>query len=87
MVQDLPNAAFVVSYVGAPWTLGVDATAQLELISRLLTQMEKEDAGVAVPGLGREDWRNIKMMPMLRLTSTDVQKGKDVLPMTGDGTK
>lgn len=29
MLQDLPNAAFVIGYVDASWTLGADATAQV----------------------------------------------------------
>ena len=61
MVQDLPNAAVVASYVDALWTVGVDSTAQL--ISSLLKQMEKEGTRAAVLGLGKEDWRSIKKMP------------------------
>jgi cation diffusion facilitator CzcD-associated flavoprotein CzcO len=83
MMQDLPNAAFVIGYVDASWTLGADTTAQL--ICRLLRQMEKDGAGVAVPRLDKAEEGNMKVLPMLRLTSTYVQKGKDVLPKTADG--
>ena len=49
MLQDLPNAAFVVGYVDASWTLGADVTALL--ICRLLNQMRKESTTVVVPRL------------------------------------
>ena len=83
MVQDLPNVAVVVGYVDASWTLGADATAQL--ICRLLRQMAREGAGAAVPRLGEEEKGIMKEVPMLKLSSTYVQRGKDVLPKTGDG--
>ena len=85
MVQDLPNAAFVVGYVDASWTLGADATAHL--ICRLLKQMQKEGAVACVPRLGEEEGRTMKEMPMLRLSSTYVQKGKSALPKAGDGAQ
>jgi cation diffusion facilitator CzcD-associated flavoprotein CzcO len=83
MMQDLPNTAFVIGYVDASWTLGADATAQL--ICRLLRKMEREGARVVVPRLDKAEEGRMKVLPLLRLTSTYVQKGKDVLPKTADG--
>jgi len=82
MLQDLPNAAFVVGYVDASWTLGANATAFL--ICRLLNQMKKDGTAVVVPRLKEEEQRNMKEMPMLNLSSTYVQKAKDVMPRAGD---
>jgi cation diffusion facilitator CzcD-associated flavoprotein CzcO len=82
MLQDLPNAAFVVGYVDASWTLGANATAFL--ICRILNRMKKEGTAVVVPRLTEEEQRNIKEMPMLNLSSTYVQKAKDAMPKAGD---
>ena len=84
MMQDLPNAAFVLGYVDASWTLGADATANL--ICRLLNKMKKERMGVAVPRLGEKE-ATMKEIPVLNLTSTYVQKGKSALPKAGDGAQ
>jgi cation diffusion facilitator CzcD-associated flavoprotein CzcO len=83
MLQDLPNAAFVVGYVDMSWTLGADTTAQL--ICRLLKQMEKEGMGAAVPKLDKDEEGKMKVMPILRLSSTYIQKGNHVMPKAGDG--
>lgn len=85
MLQDLPNAAFVVGYVDASWTLGADATALL--ICRLLNQMRKESTTVVVPRLGPEEERKIKPMPLMRLTSTYVQKGRASMPKAADAAQ
>ncbi len=85
MIQDLPNAAFVVGYTDASWTLGADATAHL--ISRMLKQMDKQHATMVVPRLPEEESTKMKIMPMLKLSSTYVQKGKDALPKAGDGAQ
>ena len=85
MMQDLPNAAFVVGYTDASWTLGADSTALL--ICRLLKRMEKEKTRVVVPRLTAEEEKNMKVMPYLKLQSTYVQKAKDALPKAGDGAQ
>jgi len=81
MVQDVPNAAYVIGYVDQSWTLGADATAQL--ICRMLKKMEKEGSTVAVPRVDKSK-KPMKQLQYLRLTSTYVLKAKDVLPMAGD---
>lgn len=85
MLQDLPNAAYVIGYVDASWTLGADATAQL--ICRMFKQMQKDGNTVAVPRMGEEERSKMKLLPTLALSSTYVEKAKDALPMTGDGAQ
>ncbi|CAI7648005.1 unnamed protein product [Penicillium pancosmium] len=47
LLQDVPNLAFMIGYVNASWTLGVETTAQL--VCRLWRQMEKSNASSIVP--------------------------------------
>ncbi|KAF2399641.1 FAD/NAD(P)-binding domain-containing protein [Trichodelitschia bisporula] len=80
LCQDLPNAAFVIGYVDAAWTLAADTTAYM--LCRLWKQMRREDAGVVVPRA--EPGLEKKELPFLNLTSTYVTKAKDVLPRAAD---
>jgi cation diffusion facilitator CzcD-associated flavoprotein CzcO len=79
MLQDLPNACFVIGYTNASWTLGADATAQLTC--RLINLMKSKGAGAAVPRLA--DAKSMKPLPMLNLNSTYIKKAMDVMPKTG----
>jgi len=76
MVQDVPNAAFVLGYTNASWTLGADATAQL--VTRLLKHMDSEHVSSAVPHI--DDSSNMKVLPTLNLTSTYLTKAGGQLP-------
>jgi len=78
MLQDLPNAAFVVGYTNASWTLGADATAQM--VTRLLNNMKKQGVTSFVPRKETEDEKDINGKPMLDLTSTYIQAGLGELP-------
>jgi cation diffusion facilitator CzcD-associated flavoprotein CzcO len=80
MLDDLPNAALVLGYTNASWTLGADATAQT--VTRLLNEMEKKGARAVIPRLN--DRGNMTPQPVLDLNSTYIKKGKGILPMTGD---
>lgn len=80
MLDDLPNAALVLGYTNASWTLGADATAQT--ITRLLNEMHKRGARAVVPRLKYGE--KMTPQPVLDLNSTYIKKGKGVLPMTGD---
>lgn len=82
LVQDVPNAAFVIGYANASWTLGADATARF--ICRLLKTMEKEKAVAAVPRMPAVDLEKMQQRPLLSLTSTYVAKASETLPMAGD---
>lgn len=81
MVEDVPNAAYVFGYVDASWTLGADATAQM--ICRMLRQMRKEGVQEIVPRRSEEERKNMKEAPLLRLSSTYITKGRNVLPKAG----
>ena len=82
MLEDVPNAAFVIGYVDASWTLGADATAQL--VCRMLKQMRKEKAVEIVPRMSEREKEKMRETPLLGLTSTYIKKAKDVVPKTGD---
>lgn len=79
MVQDVPNLATVIGYTNASWTLGADATAQL--VCRLLKLMRDEGVTAAVPRC--EDAGSMRVMPVLDLNSTYVERGKGDLPRAG----
>lgn len=81
MLQDLPNAAFVVGYTNASWTLGAEAAAQL--ITRLLNYMHKNGTVAAVPRLEHPEM--MKSTPMLNLNSTYIQKAIAIMPKAGEG--
>lgn len=82
MLEDLPNAAFVVGYVDASWTLGADATAQL--ICRMMNQMRKENVVEVIPRRTEEEKKYMTEEPLLKLQSTYVKKGKSALPKAGN---
>ena len=79
MLQDVPNAALVLGYTTASWTLGADIAAKL--VCRLLKLMSKRSFTAATPRL--ED-QSMKSVPALNLTSTYVVRGAGELPKTGD---
>jgi cation diffusion facilitator CzcD-associated flavoprotein CzcO len=80
MLHDLPNAALVLGYTNASWTLGADATAQT--FTRLLVEMARRGARAVIPRVG--DGEKMSPRPVLDLNSTYIKRGKNVLPMTGD---
>jgi cation diffusion facilitator CzcD-associated flavoprotein CzcO len=80
MLQDVPNAAFVIGYTNASWTLGADATAQL--VCRLLKHMDSLKASSAVPRV--PEGQKIKPTPVLNLNSTYIEKAKGLLPKAGN---
>jgi cation diffusion facilitator CzcD-associated flavoprotein CzcO len=80
MLQDLPNAVFVIGYTNASWTLGADATAQMTM--RLLNDMKKKGVRAIVPRLA--DPASMPPTPMLNLNSTYIQKALAIMPKTGD---
>jgi len=80
MLQDMPNAAFVIGYTNASWTLGADATAQT--VCRLMKHMDSINASSAVPRV--PVGQKIKSTPVLNLNSTYIEKAKGMLPRAGD---
>lgn len=82
MLQDLPNAAFLLGYVNASWTLGADASSQF--ICRLLKEMEERGFKASVPRLQAESTANMVPRRLLNLNSTYVLKAEDTFPKAGN---
>ncbi|KAJ5226580.1 uncharacterized protein N7469_006586 [Penicillium citrinum] len=82
MLQDLPNASFMIGYTNASWTLGADATAQF--ITRLLRTMQERKLVSATPRMGNNEEKSIEQRPLLNLNSTYVTVASKHLPMAGD---
>jgi len=80
MLQDMPNAAYVIGYADASWTLGADATAQM--VCRLLNNMKKAGYTSFVPR--HDENEEMKQQPVLNLNSTYIERAKDVMPKAGD---
>ena len=80
MLQDVPNAATVIGYTNASWTLGADATALL--VCRLLKYLKEKGITSAVPRL--EHAETMKSTSALNLSSTYVVKGMKEIPKAGD---
>lgn len=80
MLQDVPNAAIVIGYTNASWTLGADATAQF--VTRLLNKMQKEGISQATPTL--DEASNMQSQSVLNLNSTYIVKAEGGLPKAGD---
>lgn len=76
LAQDAPNAAFVVGYTNASWTLGSDCTAIH--FCRLVKTMEARGDTSFCPRV--EDESKLVEAPLLHLQSTYVKKGKRQLP-------
>lgn len=82
MLQDIPNAALIIGYTNASWTLGADANAQL--ICRLLGYMERSDYGAAIPR--RENMQEQDSKPVMELTSTYIKAAANRLPRASNTT-
>ncbi|KAJ5437160.1 hypothetical protein N7445_008045 [Penicillium cf. griseofulvum] len=82
MLQDVPNAAFVIGYTNASWTLGADATAQF--VCRLLKTLESRKLIAAVARLKEKDAATLQERPLLNLKSTYVSVAESVLPKAAD---
>ncbi|KAL2076252.1 hypothetical protein VTL71DRAFT_1195 [Oculimacula yallundae] len=80
MLQDVPNAAIVIGYTNASWTLGADATARL--VCRLLKKMDQSEDGMVTAAI--EPGTKMNPSPMLNLNSTYIEKAKGELPKSGD---
>ncbi|KAI9369162.1 hypothetical protein BJX61DRAFT_174257 [Aspergillus egyptiacus] len=82
MLQDVPNAAFIIGYTNASWTLGADATALS--FCRILKNMEKRGHTTVIPRLSPALASNIQPRRLLNLSSTYVTKAERELPRAGD---
>ncbi|KAH2661370.1 hypothetical protein KXV32_000584 [Aspergillus fumigatus] len=82
MLQDLPNASFVIGYTNASWTLGADATALF--VCRLLKWMEQHHKIAAVPRLNPMLAKQMQPRRLLNLNSTYVTAAEKDLPKAAD---
>ncbi|KAJ5201804.1 uncharacterized protein N7498_006467 [Penicillium cinerascens] len=82
MLQDLPNAAFLLGYVNASWTLGADATSQF--VCRLLKTMQERGVKAAVPRLNPVTDQGLQPRRLLSLNSTYVLKAENSFPRSAD---
>lgn len=80
MLQDLPNAAYVIGYTNASWTLGADATAHF--VVRLLKRLDKKGYTAAVPRMGNGE--KLKETQLLNLKSTYIAAAERSLPKVAE---
>lgn len=80
MIQDIPNATYIIGYGNISWTLGSDSTALL--VIRLIKEMKKKDYEVAIPRLDKD--HGMKTTPVLNIKANYVLKAKDLIPQAGD---
>ncbi|KAL1961040.1 hypothetical protein VTO42DRAFT_4928 [Malbranchea cinnamomea] len=80
LLQDLPNAAFVLGYANASWTLGADATARF--VCRLIKTMQRRDAVAVVPRL--PDGASLQPRSLMPLSSTYLTTASSAVPKAGD---
>ncbi|EAW13597.1 flavin-containing monooxygenase [Aspergillus clavatus NRRL 1] len=82
MLQDLPNASFVIGYTNASWTLGADATALF--VCRLLKYMKQQHKAAAVPRVSPALASRMQQRQLLNLNSTYVTAAQKDLPKAAD---
>lgn len=82
MLQDLPNAVFMMGYTTASWTLGADVTASM--LCRLLKGMRRQGLTSIVPRMSPTESKSVQLRPLFGLSSTYVVAAANVLPKTGD---
>ncbi|GAB1196761.1 hypothetical protein BDV32DRAFT_157807 [Aspergillus pseudonomiae] len=80
MLQDLPNAAMVMGYVNASWTLGADIAMQL--VCKILKHMAGNGYSTAIPTLVSQGQLGKKSV--MGLSSTYVKRAAKELPKASD---
>ena len=79
MLRDLPNAALVLGYTNASWTLKADLSS--EYFCRLINHMDANGMRQCTP---RDTARQVKNAPFLDLASGYIQRAADKIPSQGD---
>ncbi|HUE91827.1 NAD(P)/FAD-dependent oxidoreductase [Pseudomonas sp.] len=79
MLRDLPNAAVVLGYTNASWTLKADLSS--EYFCRLIQHMDAIGMRQCTP---RDSRREIKDAPFLDLASGYIKRAADKIPTQGD---
>ncbi|MHA6492121.1 flavin-containing monooxygenase [Pseudomonas borbori] len=79
MLRDLPNAAAVLGYTNASWTLKADLSS--EYVCRLINHMDAIGMRQCTP---RDHSRQVKDAPFLDLASGYILRAADKMPKQGD---
>lgn len=79
MLRDLPNAAVVLGYTNASWTLKADLSS--EYFCRLINHMDATGMRQCTP---RDAARAVKTAPFLDLASGYIQRAAGKIPSQGD---
>lgn len=83
MIQDMPNAAIVMGYTKASWTLGADATAHM--VVRMIKHLDSTKCDSATPRMPPKDMIRLTNAPgIMGLTSTYILAALHRLPKTSD---
>ena len=77
MLSDVPNLALALGYTNASWTLKSDLTCRF--VCRLLRHMDDKGVQIAVPRRSP----NVRVEPMMPLSSGYFQRAQGVLPQQG----
>ncbi|KAL4733532.1 hypothetical protein BDV11DRAFT_210132 [Aspergillus similis] len=82
MMQDLPNAAFIIGYTNASWTLGADAVALL--VCLLLGTLQSRHKVAVVPRLDAKVASALGQRRLFNINATYVALAERSLPKVGD---
>lgn len=78
LIQDLPNAAAIIGYTNASWTLGADAS--MTVVTRVMSYMDAKKKSVVVPTVKGP----LEQLRLLNLNSTYINAAENLLPKAGD---
>lgn len=78
LIQDLPNAAAIIGYTNASWTLGADAS--MTVVTRVMSYMEAKKKSVVTPTVKGP----LEQSRLLNLNSTYINAAENLLPKAGD---
>ncbi len=79
LLSNVPNAAIIIGYTNASWTLKVDVAA--DYLSRLFNYMDKKNYKVVVPKADADELTSDAIMGSL--SSGYIQRAVDVMPRQG----
>lgn len=78
LIQDLPNAAAIIGYTNASWTLGADAS--MTIVTRVMSYMDAKQKSVVIPTVNGP----LEHSRLLNLNSTYINRAESVLPKAGN---
>lgn len=78
LIQDLPNAAAIIGYTNASWTLGADAS--MTVVTRVMSYMDAKNKSVVIPTVNGP----LDQSRLLNLNSTYINRAESLLPKAGN---